>query len=631
VRRWTGLALVLLEASASAQAVPPADQGPAFDGELTLGLRLLDVNGSRAQYDEDVNLEEGLFLRALEFRARRLEGLPIESLTLSAHGVGEPFAAYRLETQGGPWRTNARFDRSRYVGNAQADQHPFDLERSSGTLDFDYQPRGSSTRSSFGLETLSRDGLGLGSRSVGVESVSGFPVREQQRDTGVRGAFATEVDGWQLDLDAGLRTLDSRDRRSFALPSPHFPGTIVSEDFRADQDGTGEHGHLGLSHALGEDGAHLALGLGWESVDVTGDAHWQEAAFFIDPSTPFERDTQGELTQSRDEFAGDVHYVQPLTAELDLDLGYRREHERGDGRLTRTVATDELTGDPPSLSVLQDTNEHESTLDLFTLGTNAELGAGCQLDAELEWGGENLQVEDVSDGVVVRSFDGREREFGGQGTLRCPLGAGWNLDLGAGHARRPTESSQVGVAFDFADDRATFGRLDCRWRGHACSAGADARFEHRESDALNSRGDLGTYGLSFAGQPGADVRLDARASWRTFALESDTTFLFFDPGVGVSEVPGVVTFDGHELGLQAGLELDLAPLRPRLAWNGAHSNGDSAYSYQRASLTLPWDAGDGFELGLELQYLEFAGDGALDASDYDARLVELYVRHAWGR
>ena len=184
---------------------------------------------------------------------------------------------------------------------------------------------------------------------------------------------------------------------------------------------------------------------------------------------------------------------------------------------------------PPTVAVVEDASRRDETLDLVSLGANSHLDARTDLDLQLEYGGEDMTVRDVSDDVVVvRNFDGRLHEFGGQGKLHRELGAGWSVDVGAGHSQRPAESIDTGVDFTFAPDRTTFARLDCRWRGPRCSAGADARVEHRTSDALTSQGDLATFGLSFSGALADVLTLAARAlGWHDEARRFSTGSILF--------------------------------------------------------------------------------------------------------
>src|SRR5262249_19668594 len=155
----------------------------------------------------------------------------------------------------------------------------------------------------------------------------------------------------------------------------------------------------------------------------------------------------------------------------------------------------------------------------------------------------------------------------------------------------------------------------------------DARIEHRTSDAMTSQGDLSDFGISFSGALADGFTLDARASFQTFDLESDTVFLVFDPSTGATDaVPGQVRFDGHALAVESSLELDAPPLHPTIAWSASLSSGDSSFVYLNARVSLPWRVVQDLEIGVDAAYLDFQGDDVLDASNYDALVLELFVR-----
>lgn len=623
------LCLFLARSDPPQDAETPAgsgDAGPVVEGELTAGLRLREIDGSGAQFDEDLNLEEGLFVRGFRLEARDLEGLPLRSLELLAEGIGEPFSTYRLEALGGPWRTIGRFDRSQYVGNAQADQHPFEVERESGALTFQYEPRDSPSRSSFGLDYLHRDSLALGTRSVGFEFVSGFPVRKEEKSYGARGNFATEAAGWRLELDLGLRNLEAGERLEFAEPSRNFPGALWTEEFEADSDGRQQRGELRLERELGR-GAQLDLGFDWSSTDLVGDFSSFETGFLFDPSLPFERTTSGDLELEERELEGEAGLRFPLAESAALDLRYIRHHEELDGDLLRTILLDELMGEPPSVGEFPDSSKEEGTIDLFQLGADLRPHERVGLDLQLEWARDALDIEQVVDDVTVRRFDDSVNEFGGRGALSLELGRGTVLDLSAGHAQQPTETALVGVEFTFEDSRTTFADLACRSRGRLGSVSGEIRQEHRTSDAFRSQGDFGRYAFSLASELGASLTL----AYLTYDLEADTTFLFFDPVSGFQEVPAVVSFDGHQVALGGSWQRSPgASLRPGLSWSATLSSGDSDFAYVTAGAALPWSLGRGVEVGVDASYHEFNGDGLLDPSDYQALVLELFVRKAFG-
>lgn len=604
------------------------EPGPTLEGEATVGFRLRKIRGSEAQYEEDVNLDEGLFLRSAHVSAHGLDGGPLQSFELGVEGLGDPFATYRLDALGGPWSTHASYDHDRFVGNAQVDQHGFDIERRRGRLDLDYRSDDPDTRSTFGLQYGRREGLYEGSRSINLDFIAGFPALREETTRGASAGFATRVGGWLFDLTAGIESLAAEDRRQFDLPAPGFPGTNWSEDFSADTDGAGHRGALEVERELTA-GATLALGFAWQSTDLDGNETAAEEGFVFSPDAPFLSTSTGELEFVEREHEGRVGVTFALSESTDLGVGFTRHVESGSGDLARLVVRDEFTGDPPSVSAFLDTADHESALDLVQLEMSTALGERTQLDLDLEWGHEDVEVRQVVDGVTVRSFDGTLREFGGEAAVSLALDRGYSLDIGAGHHVLPVETALPGVGFDFEDDRQTFVRCGARRRGERNTVGCTLRLERRENEALTSESDAGSVGADYSWTDGR-LRLDVFASFAAQELRSETSFVFFEPGTGFEVVPGVARFDGQQATLGGALECELDPFRPRLEWSAALGRGDSEFEYWTAAGVLPWRLRECSELGVEARALDFAGSGVLGASDYRVLLLAFTLRVSFG-
>src|SRR6185503_8993396 len=95
-----------------------------LSGDLGLGIRLLDVSGNRAQFDEDLNLQGGLFLRGLTLEGTRVApGSGPRSLTLRAFGIGTNDASAFAGTSFDGLDVAARYDRTRYSGTTSTDIH----------------------------------------------------------------------------------------------------------------------------------------------------------------------------------------------------------------------------------------------------------------------------------------------------------------------------------------------------------------------------------------------------------------------------------------------------------------------------------------------------------------------------
>jgi hypothetical protein len=404
----------------------------------------------------------------------------------------------------------------------------------------------------------------------------------------------------------------------------------VSEDFASDVEGLGRQGEIELSRELGR-GTTVFLAVDWRRTDVDGDLDSFETGFFFaDPSLPYERTTLGALDGRSRELAGGGGVAFELSGGAELELRYTRVLEREEGELTRTQVLDEFMGDPPSVSTFVDENDYESALDLFELEASAPLGERVRLDVALAWGREDLDVRQVVEDIVIRRFDGAESQAGGELGIGLELGRGWDAELGAGHEIRPTESAEPGVLFAFEDDRRSFVRARCNHRGAARALTAEGRVERRESDALTSEGEFSRLALSYGGALGSRTSFATSVSLARQDLESESTIPVRDPFGTLIVVPFVARFDGHQVGVGASVERAVGELRPRIAWNGAFGRGDGAFDYQGVTAALPWVLDAGFELGVALRYLDFDGEGLLDASDYDALVLEVYVRRGFG-
>jgi hypothetical protein len=306
------------------------------------------------------------------------------------------------------------------------------------------------------------------------------------------------------------------------------------------------------------------------------------------------------------------------------------EDEQGD--LVRTEVLDELFGDPPSISQFEDHNSHESRLDLVELGFSCPIGECVELDLVAEWGREEIEIEQVLKEVPVRLFDDTVDQFGGEGTLAADLSSDVRLTLSGGHHQRPTETSEPGVFFTFDDERTSHASLECRWNASSTTTfSGHARKELRDSEPFGSEGDLDRYGLSMAGHPCERLWLDTSVTYQSYDLTSETIFLSFDPVLGILAVPGIASFDSRQYTLAGAARYEASEsFLPRAGFTVTSSSGDSEFDYLTIRTALPYVLESGLEVGLEAALYGFDGDDLLEDSDYDAFVLELYVRKSFG-
>jgi hypothetical protein len=144
-----------------------------LSGAATLGLLFFDVDGNGAQFDEDLNLERGLFLRDLSLAGRRAPGAAgPESFSLDALGIGTRSTSARAQTSWAGVDLLARYGRGQYTGTSESDVHSFDFEREQGSLSLSHEASaGNLRRAGIELAFGHRDGQRLGSMSLGTRFV----------------------------------------------------------------------------------------------------------------------------------------------------------------------------------------------------------------------------------------------------------------------------------------------------------------------------------------------------------------------------------------------------------------------------------------------------------------------------
>jgi hypothetical protein len=619
----------VIGAGAAGQGTPESHPrlGPfELSGEAVLALRLLDVSGNQAQFDEDRNLESGVFLRDLSLDGRRVAGDP-GSFSLRAFGIGTRDAGVRAETSYDGVDVLACYGRTRYSGTTSTDVHSFDFEREQAALSVTHAAEaGTLRRAGVEFSWGRRDGFVLGSRSVDFGFVPGVPVDLDERRLGGEGQASLVLgEDFELDLQAGMEDLSTQDRRSFQAPHPGFPQSQVSEDFAADTDGFAHHGSARLRRPLRSGRLEADIGVVWNVVESEGTLDAREIGIFNDPDLPFASDTAGDADFDGRGLGVDAGLTWSFSDGTEVDARFTHERERDDGTLVQTVTLDELMGDPPSVSTFVDDLEHESTLDLLEAGLRAPLGERVDLDLALEIGTEAIRVQDVSDQVVVRHFDDRVDVWGAESSLSAELGAS-TVELGGGFGIRPTETSRIGVEFTFDDTHTSFGTLAWRWRqSDSTTLVTRARHEQRRSEAFDSQGKFDSFSCTLGTRLGRDVGLDGSFGYRTFDLEADTTFLVLAPSP--TEVPGTASFEGIQRLASLGVTWEASEdLHPRLIASASIGSGDGSFDHGAIDLDVPWRLSPSLEIGTSLGWFRFDGDGSLDARDYDATIVTLYAR-----
>jgi len=600
-----------------------------LEGELGLGLRLIDVDGNSAQFDEDLNLDRGLFLRDLVLTGRRVgSGTEAPDLfTVHALGIGTRSSTVSATTSFAGIDAFGRYNRTHFTGTTDSDIHSFDFEREEGLLSLARERRsGTVRRAGIDFNLGRRDGFVLSSRSVGFGFVPDVPVNQENRRLGGTGTLGLALGPYDLDLEAGLEDSETQDRRSFRAPHPVFPQSEVTEDFAADIDGLSRRGAVRLRRSDVATNLDADAGFAWRSMSADGTSNAAETGIFNDPDLPFASTTLGELDMEGHGLTIDGGLLWKLSDDVDVDLRFTHEHDTDEGDLTETVTLDEFSGDPPSVSTFIDDLHHESTLDLLEGGVAMPINEWADIDLGLEVGKEHIDVRDLSDDVVVRRFSGSVDQFGGQATLVADTSAASTLEIGGGYGVHPTETSRIGVLFTFDDTRTSFVSLAWHWHGdEAAAAGATARHEQRSSDAFESEGQVDSLSVSGSMRVRHDLTVDGSLSYRVFDYQADTTFVFASPAP--NEFPGHVSFESAQNVLTAGTVWDASELlHPRLWLSVSIGTGDASFDYGAIDLDVPYRVSTRLEVGTNASWVYFDGEEQLTGRDYDAGILVLYAR-----
>jgi hypothetical protein len=170
----TTLPLAGQQAAAPAPPATNTNGGAALTGSASLGVRSVDLAGTKTKYREDVNLDDGVRLFGVHLSyAPRVGDAPVDRLELDAdHLGGDPSESIHFGVRKyGAYNLRLDRHRSEYFyddtilpaalasvsGSTGGDFHRFDFERirSTAALDIDVTP---ATQVSLGLERQTRTG-----------------------------------------------------------------------------------------------------------------------------------------------------------------------------------------------------------------------------------------------------------------------------------------------------------------------------------------------------------------------------------------------------------------------------------------------------------------------------------------
>jgi len=561
---------------------------PPFSGSVTLGLRNVDVDGTPAKYDEDINLDDGVRILNADFRyaAPADSDAALDSIDITANNLGgDPFENVHLSARKyGRYKLALDHNRSQYfyadtilpaavasvTGSTGGDFHHFDFERvrDKAELDITLSP---ATQLSFGLLHQSRIGDSTTTLDIARDEFElDRPIDESlnEFDAGISHAFE------RVTIAFTERVSSFENASELFLPgaSPGQNTTDLSElqFFRLDQ----SYDYDSRAHELSviarpSDALDIRAAWRYEDLDLGMHASEQSLGTNFD-GTPLATDVTGPADVGRD-----------IETAL-LDVGYTiGEHVRIIGGLRRSTL--EQDG---FLSF--GTDQGSSLIDLETTGVEAgvEYAINANIAITGGWSSESRALErsHVYDATLAAERHDTDRDgFFARLLLRTEGG----LELSAS------------VEDDAIDDPYTL-----------ASATDTTRYKFRLRRSWSN-------GMSFSGTHRRTDAKNGDSRWSADTGQTELRLSYEGEGIAVAAGVGNVNLTRDIIQLViAGTRSDLVAID----YDADASFGDIA---------LRWKATEDLTIGTDLRSYENRGSYRLSRDDirlyFDYALNETYA------
>ncbi len=594
--------------------------GYDLSATLRAGYRFVNVFGSRARYETDLNLDSGFRLADLELSARGRQGAALDRASITLTDLADPYMRLRGEVaKDGVATGKARFERDAFKYRARGDFHRVDVRTQEWGFDL-FVPLSEQTEVTGSFTRRLQDGFWLtnrvGNRNVTPSTtVSGVRSPRNHDVNLYEASIQTQAFGPTVRATVEYRDHNDVDSFAYARPAPSNPLAIESEDFTSQS-------------TLHGPGAQLDVR------DKSEVVSWSLTGRGLD----LERRIRGDGTATGfdiDEFNSTTTAFAAGDAQTWLVDG------TGAWELSETV------------SVLGDLRwrDHEENLaiDLVDITRYPNLGNSTTVALDLEQhtaqrvfeGTVTLQVEPWESLRVAAGY-GFAREW-----LRVPDLARNNSDFVRGRIQndgvlldvdwRPSKAwvfsarakafGQNGIQLhEISDDEVRTVKGKVRYQRDNYSLEVFTENRRKSNDISSTELDAWTSGGTASLQSSEKTSL-----WTSYAytdLESRTlTSFYFDPMP--QPVPTLVGFDGVTHSWSAGVGVDLAR-RVRLELSGAFTSTRGSFDVQvfdwRADLSAQvCSSADMGVLVRQVDYQESAAQSA-GLDDYGSYLTFVYVR-----
>jgi hypothetical protein len=555
------------------------------------------VDGDEGRFEQDLNLDDGPRLFALDLRAFLDEGDPAAPRAdLSLGGLGDPHAFVRARARSSDaWRFSLDGRRDEHPFLGQGGLHAGDtLRRSLGaSLDLRLSPL---ARLGLGGDVLDLEGDVDGTT---LENGVLLPVRTSRDRRAAEGWASVDLDGrgWHAKVRQGYRTEEGTEGRDRDRSVPGTPDFLEVDD---DSDLAGPVTTALLGGEIA--GGRLLLEARASRADLDRDLDYSERRAG-DLGGPYTRTTRADGDRRRIVDSGAVEAAWALGDRWAVETSAERRALREDGD-SRTVTTTTDAGGTTVTTDLRDEGVRQRVLE-ERVGLRFLAARDFTLRAGSEWIQDRL---DANDG----SLEGSVRTRGVFAEARGPITDRIRVRADLSTAR----GSDVFTPLTPKDRRRI--RVGADWR-HPDGRRLGAEFRDTE---LENRDGLGSRGreVRFSGGLGKEdgFTVDAGATFRSLDLETETLATRAS-----APVRGRTESDLRTGGADLLLSWPLVPaLRLTAGGNFVRDGGSLPVRAYDASVGLRWQVTKALGARLEARRREYDEIGA-DALDYEADILEV--------